>query len=262
MLDLTLFRNSAFSVALAANVQSVFVSFGSFILISQYLQLVLGLSPLQAGLLSLPASLLAIAGPMLGPVLVERIGMPFAVAGFLLTAAAGFGVQTLVGGPLAAFTVAVGWALWAFGGSAAATLTTGTIIGSAPPERAGAVSALAQTGAELGGALGIAVIGSLGTAVYRGMVTAALPLGLSPELTAAAHDTLAGALTVAGQIPDAVAAASLVLTAQDALLTALHVTSAIGAVTSIMMALAVAIYLRGPQPSGRTLVEPIASPVM
>ena len=131
--------------------------------------------------MSLPASLLAIAGPMLGPVLVERIGTPFAVAGLLLIAAAGFGIQTLVGGPLAAFTIAVGWALWAFGGSAAATLTTGTIIGSAPPERAGAVSALAQTGAELGGALGIAVLGSLGTAIYRGMVTAALPQGLSPD---------------------------------------------------------------------------------
>jgi len=248
MLDLTLFRNSAFNVALASNMQNVFVSFGSFILISQYLQLVLGLSPLQAGLLSLPASLLAVAGPMLSPVLVQRIGPPHTVAGLLVIAAVGFGVLTLVGGPLATFTVALGWALWAFGGSAASTLTTGTIIGSAPPERAGAVSALAQTGAELGGALGIAVLGSLGTAIYRGMVTSALPRGISPELAAAAHDTLGGALSVASQIPDSAAAATLVLTAQDALTTALRVTSVIGAVTSIVMAIAVAVYLRAPRP--------------
>jgi DHA2 family multidrug resistance protein-like MFS transporter len=251
MLDLTMFRNSAFNVALATSVQNVFVSFGSFILVSQYLQLVLGLSPLQAGLLSLPASLLAIAGPMLSPVLAQRTGTSFAVASMLVIAAIGFGVQTLVGGPLAAFTVALGWALWALGGSAAATLTTGTIIGSAPPERAGAVSALAQTAAELGGALGIAVLGSLGTAIYRGMVTAALPPGIAPELAAAAHDTLAGALTVASQIPDSAAAATLVVTAQDALATAVHVTSAIGAVTSILMAIAVVVYLRDSRPECR-----------
>ena len=77
--------------------------------------------------------------------------------------------------------MAFGWALWASGGSAAATLTTGTIIGSAPPERAGAVAALAQTGAELGGALGIAVLGSLGTAIYRGMVASALRQAYRPR---------------------------------------------------------------------------------
>jgi hypothetical protein len=52
--------------------------------------------------------------------------------------------------------IGISWALWAIGGSAAATVTTVSILGSAPPERAGSVSALAQTGAELGGALGIA----------------------------------------------------------------------------------------------------------
>jgi MFS transporter, DHA2 family, multidrug resistance protein len=243
MLDLGLFRNAAFNVSLASNVLNVFVSFGSFILVSQYLQLVLGLSPLQAGLLSLPASALAIAGPMLSPLLVQRLGMPFTLAGLLAIAAVGFGVQALVGGPLAALTAACGWALWAFGGSAAATLTTGTIIGSAPAERAGAVSALAQTGAELGGALGIAVLGSLGTAIYRGMVAASLPEGLAPEVAAAARDTLGGALSVAGQIPDAAAAAALVLTAQDALTTAVHVTSAIGAIVSLLSAVVVAICL-------------------
>jgi len=248
MVDLSQFRNTAFSLSLGSNVLNVFVSFGSFILVSQYLQLVLGLSPLQAGLLSLPASLLAIAGPMLSPILVQRVGLPASLAGLLAIAALGFAVQTLVGGPLAALTVAVGWGLWALGGSAAATLTTGTIIGSAPPERAGAVAALAQAGAELGGALGIAVLGSLGTAIYRGLVVSALPEGLSPDLAAAARDTIGGALSVASQIPDSAAAARLVLTAQDALTTGLHVTSAIGAVLSIVMAVAVAVYLRTPAP--------------
>jgi DHA2 family multidrug resistance protein-like MFS transporter len=80
MVDLTLFRDRVFNVSLTSNVLSVFVSFGSFILVSQYLQLVLGLSPLHAGLLSLPASLLAIAGPMLSPLLTQRIGMRLSLA--------------------------------------------------------------------------------------------------------------------------------------------------------------------------------------
>ena len=143
MLDMRLLCLPAFSVALALYALATFIAFGTFIFVGQYLQLVLGLSPLQAGLLSLPASVLAIAGPMLSPLMVQHIGTRLSVAGLLFIAAVGFGVLTLVGAPLAALTVAVGWALWAFGGSAAATLTTGTIIGSAPPERAGAVSALA-----------------------------------------------------------------------------------------------------------------------
>jgi MFS transporter, DHA2 family, multidrug resistance protein len=119
MLDLTPSRNRAFSIGLATNISTVFASFGSFILVSQYLQLVLGLSPLRAGLLSLPASLLAISGPMLSPLLSRRIGLRGGLAALLTIAAAGFALQALVGGPFAIVMVATGWALWAFGGSAA-----------------------------------------------------------------------------------------------------------------------------------------------
>ena len=242
MLDLALFRDRAFTVSIGSNVLNVFVSFGSFILISQYLQLVLGLSPIQAGLLSLPASALAIVGPMLSPVLAQRIELRKALAGLLGITAVGFAIQALVGGPYAVVMVAAGWALWALGGSAAATLTTNTIISSARPERAGAVSALAQTGAELGGALGIAVLGSLGTAIYRAAVVAAIPTDLPPDLAAAARDTLGGALSVAAQVADPAAAASLAFTAQSAMTSAVQITSVLAAVISLVTALAVARY--------------------
>ncbi|HEV7662538.1 MAG TPA: MFS transporter [Chloroflexota bacterium] len=247
MVDLTLFRNRAFSVGLATNVLNVFVSFGSFILVSQYLQLVLGLSPLQAGLLSLPASLLAIAGPMLSPLLSRRIGLRRSLAVLLSIAALGFAVQAFVGGPYALVMVAAGWALWALGGSAAGTLTTAAIMGSARPERAGAVSALAQTGGELGGALGIAMLGSLGTAIYRATVTPAIPEGLAPALSAAARDTLGGALSVASQLSDPLAAQTLALTAQQGLTTAVQVTSALGAAICLATAIAAMVYLRTPR---------------
>ncbi len=249
MLDLSLFRNRAFSVSLTSNVLNVFVSFGSFILISQYLQLVLGLSPLAAGLVSLPASAAAIAGPMLSPLVAQRAGVSRTVASLLAIAGLGFAVQVLVGSASGVIVVAVGWALWALGGSAAGTLTTNTLIGSAPPERAGAVSALAQAGAELGGALGIAVLGSLGTAIYRANVSSAIPLGLSPESAAAAHNTLAGALSAASQVPDPVAAAALVLSAQQGLTTAVQITSVVAAAVSIVAAVIVARYFEPARPS-------------
>src|SRR5207302_7029912 len=210
--------------------------------------LVLGLSPLQAGALSLPASALAIAGPMLSPVLAQRIGMRLSLTALLAIAGAGFAVQSLVGGPWAILSVAVGWALWALGGSAAATLTTGTIISAAPPERAGAVSALAQAGAEMGGALGIAVLGSVGTVIYRGMVAAAIPGSISPGQTAAARDTLAGALSVAGQLADPTTAASLLFAAQHAFTMAVQVTSIVAALISILTAVAVALYFGADRP--------------
>jgi DHA2 family multidrug resistance protein-like MFS transporter len=242
MLDLTLFRNREFNITLGSNVLNVFVSFGSFILVSQYLQLVLGLSPLQAGALSLPASALAIAGPMLSPLLAQRIGMRLTLAGLLAITAVGFAVQSLVFGQWAMFSVAIGWALWALGGSAAATLTMGTIISAAPPERAGSVSALAQTGGELGGALGIAVLGSVGTVIYRGTLSAAIPASMSLDQTAAARDTLGGALTVAGHLADPTAAAGLLFAAQHAFTMAVQVTSIVAALISILTAVAVAIY--------------------
>jgi DHA2 family multidrug resistance protein-like MFS transporter len=253
LVDLKLFRNPAFTASMTSNVLNVFVSFGAFILVAQYLQLVLGLSPLQAGLLSLPASLLAVLGPMLSPLLVKRFGTGATVALLLSVAALGFGLQALVGGwnvlaPSSdAVMIGLGWSLWAFGGSAAATLTTGTILGSAPPERAGSVSALAQTGTELGGALGIAILGSLGTAIYRASVDAALPADISPELAATARDTLGGALGAASQLADPAAAATLVQAAQSALTTGVQVTSAAGAVISLLAAIIVAVYLRAPR---------------
>jgi len=181
-------------------------------------------------------------------VLAQRIGMRLSLTALLVIAGVGFAVQSLVGGPWAILSVAIGWALWALGGSAAATLTTGTIISAAPAERAGSVSALAQTGAELGGALGIAVLGSVGTVIYRAMLTAAIPASISPDQTAAARDTLGGALSVAGQLADPAAAASLLLAAQHAFTTAVQITSVVAALISILTAIVVSIYFGADQP--------------
>src|SRR5918994_478987 len=84
------------------------------------------------------------------------------------------------------------------------TLGTNVIVGAAPPERAGAASGVAETGNELGGALGIALLGSLGTAIYRDEMAGAVPSDVAPAAADAARDTLGGATSVAAQLPDGV----------------------------------------------------------
>ena len=129
------------------------------------------------------------------------------MAGGLALAAAGFALLTQVDA-----RVGPG-ARWSTGSVHASrsglapvfTLATDLVVGAAPPERAGAASAISETGAELGGALGIAVLGSIGTAVYRGQMADAVPAGVPPEAAEAARDTLGGAVAAAADLPAAAA---------------------------------------------------------
>ena len=82
------------------------------------------------------------------------------------------------------------------------TLATDLMVGAAPPERAGAAAAISETSSEFGGALGIAVLGSIGTAVYRSDLARNLPAGVPPEVAMIARDTLGGAVAAAGRLSD------------------------------------------------------------
>jgi DHA2 family multidrug resistance protein-like MFS transporter len=203
LMDLRLFRSGAFSGALITNVLVLFVSFGTFLFLAQYLQLVVGLAPLQAGLATLPTALGFIAGSLLAPMLVRRFPALYAVTGGPALAIIGFAVIAQVDGAEGLGILIGGSVVFALGSAAAITLTTDLIVGAAPPERAGVASAISETGAELGGAVGIAVLGSIGTAIYRGTMTEALPPGLAPVMAATALDTLGGAVGVAEQLPAA-----------------------------------------------------------
>jgi DHA2 family multidrug resistance protein-like MFS transporter len=117
------------------------------------------------------------------------------------------------------------------------TLATELIVGSAPPEQAGAATGISETSGELGGALGIALLGSIGTAVYRAEVADALPTGVPVEVTEAARATLGGALTVAETLPAELAAA-VVTAAQVAFVDALHLVAIVAAVGAVVTAIA------------------------
>jgi MFS transporter, DHA2 family, multidrug resistance protein len=242
LIDLRLFRLPAFSASLATYTFGIFAGFGTFLFIAQYLQLVLGLSPLEAGLWSAPGSLAFVVGSNLAPRIVRRVRPALVVAGGLLIAAAGFGLVTQVGLNSLALIV-IGNALMSLGFGFTFSLTVDMVVAAAPPERAGAASALAETGGEFGGALGLAILGSLGLAFYSSHLAAAMPPGVPPELAATARETLSGAVTAAAQLPGPVGSA-LLLAARQSFAQALQLNAVIGMVGFIGLATLVATLLR------------------
>jgi DHA2 family multidrug resistance protein-like MFS transporter len=243
MIDLRLFRIPAFSASLAVNVLAIFVAVGYFLFVAQYLQLVLGLSPLEAGAWSVPSALGFIVGSNLAPRIVRLVAPAYVIGASLAIAAIGLGVLTQVGahgglaiGVIASVVISLGLAP-VFG------LTTELIVGSAPPERAGAASGVSETGAELGGALGISILGSIGVAIYRGDVARSLPDDIPAEAVAAARDTLGAAVGVAGELPARLGATVLEV-ARDAFVAGMQVAAGLSAAVAVGVAVVAIIMLR------------------
>jgi DHA2 family multidrug resistance protein-like MFS transporter len=247
LIDLKLFRAPVFGAALAVNILGFLTAFAAFLFIAQYLQSVLGLSPLSAGLWGVPSALAFIAGSMLTPTIVGRFPPAHVIAGGMTVSAAGFLLLSLVGDivPPLAMLVA-GSVVFSLGLTPVVTLTTDIVLSAAPPERAGAAAALSETSSEFGGALGIAVMGSIVTAIYRGKVAGALPAGVPSDAAEVARSTIGGAVSVSGQLPGAVGA-ELLETAREAFAQAFGTTAVISAVIAIGVAILAAALLRRPR---------------
>jgi DHA2 family multidrug resistance protein-like MFS transporter len=243
LIDLRLFRSRSFNAALTANTLSIAIVFGIDLFIAQYLQLVLGLSPLQAGLWTAPAAGGFIAGSMLAPLLVRYFRPAFVVAGGLVLAAVGLGLLAQVDrdSPLALIVICS--IVIALGIAPPVTLGTDLIVGCVRPERAGVASGLSETGAELGGALGIALFGSIGVAVYRSQVADVLPKGLAPRQADAAEETLSGAREVVQGL-EGVRGTALLESAQEAFAQGMRVAALVAAAVALGTALLAAIFLR------------------
>jgi DHA2 family multidrug resistance protein-like MFS transporter len=171
------------------------------------------------------------------------------MGGGLTLVAGGLMLMTQVEGERALTLLVAGTVVLALGLSPVVTLGTDLIVGSAPPERAGAASSLSETGAELGGALGIAVLGSIGTAVYRTMMADAVPRNVPVEAAEAARGTLGGALATAEQLPPALGA-ELASAARDAFSEGLELTASIAAMVALATAVMAAIVLRRARAGG------------
>ena len=228
LIDLTLFRRPAFTAALIANSLAFFVLYNSELAMAQYLQLVAGLTPLSAGLWTLPSVLGFLVGSGLAPLLVRFLSRGRVIAAGLVAVAAGFAAQAGAGG---LGGIVAGSVIVSVGLAPVYALTTELIVAGVRPERAGAASAIGETGAELGGALGVAVLGSLGVFVYRTVLgssgtlgdavatAAGLPAGSREQLLHAARHAyelaFAGMAATSALLIAVVATAAVVLLRSD-----------------------------------------------
>jgi DHA2 family multidrug resistance protein-like MFS transporter len=254
MIDVGLFRIRAFNVALLVNFVAIFVMVGYVLYIAQYLQLVLGQTPLQAGLWSVPGAVGFVVGSQLAPRVLSTIRPATVVAGGLVASAVGLAMLTQVQADNGLFVLVVASVVISLGLGPVFGLTTEMVVGAAPEEKAGAASGISETAAELGGALGIATLGSIGVAIYRGGVTAGLPAGIPADAAAAATDTLGAAVDVAGQLPAATGSALLAV-ARESFVVGLQLTAGVAAVVAALVAAVAAVAMR--QPAAR-MAEPAA----
>lgn len=206
LIDVRLFRRIAFSGSVVTTMFAMFALVAQSLIFSLYFQLVLGWSPLSSGLAGLPGALGAlVGGAALAPPLITVLGRARVVAAGLGVAAVAYALISQVGtgtdyvmmvGPIVFSGLGIGMVM---------TVTADTVLATVPRERSGAASAISETGMELGGSLGLAVLGSVLNAVYRGAVEP--PAGLPPAAQEAVRDSVGAAAQVAAGLPERSAAA-------------------------------------------------------
>ncbi|TFV55682.1 MFS transporter [Geodermatophilus sp. DF01-2] len=242
LLDLRLFRHRAFSVAVTTNLLTVFALLGLLFFLPQYLMLVLGTSPLVAGLWMLPLAGATVAGSLAAPWLARRLHLRWVIGGGMALAAAGLAVGTQLGVDGDRAVLVAAGLLIGTGVGAAEALTNDVILATAPPERAGAAASVSETAYEFGGAMGTAVLGTIGLSVYAAHLGTVE--GVPEGDVDAARETLGGAAEVAAQLPPDTAAAFLAEAGQ-AFVAGMDVVLVIAALVAAYVAAQAVVLLRG-----------------
>lgn len=198
LLDVALFGDRAFTVALSVLLIGLVGVGGSMYLVTQYLQLVEGLTPFDAGLWMGPPALAMFAAAIGAPLVARRFrpgsvmgaALGVSLTGYALLATAGLGDG---------IPVVVGFAFVYLGLGALAALGTDMVVGAVPAARSGSAASMSETVQELGIAVGVALLGSLTTAVYRARVT--VPEGLTPETSGSLADSLNATTMITESLP-------------------------------------------------------------
>jgi len=198
MLPLDLFRDRRMSVGSAVVTIAFFVMFGLFFLFTLYLQFVKGYSPLSAGLSTLPLALTLVAVAPRSAAIAEKVGSGAVIAAGFVLVAAGFGVLSFVEPDTSYGTLVVALVLLGAGMSLTAAPATGSIMSAVPHHKAGVGSAVNDTTREVGGALGIALLGSIASAVYRSHIDLS-GVAVPPPVAAAAEESVGAATVLARQ---------------------------------------------------------------
>jgi MFS transporter, DHA2 family, multidrug resistance protein len=242
LLDVRLFRNRPFTAVIAALVGAGVAMAGTGLLVTQYLQGVLGFSPVTSAMLFTPMGLGVAVGTMAAPALARRMRQTTAIAGGLAGSALGSLLLVAVDGAGALPLVMIGIAVLALGTGPLFALGTGLVVGSVPPQRAGSAASMSETGNYFGGSLGFALLGVVATVVYRSRM-------------GGRSDSLAGAMAAGRHLP-AGQGAELLHSAREAFTASLHVTGVVAAV--VFAGLAVLILTM--RPATRTIPAALPEP--
>ncbi|MFE9613878.1 MFS transporter [Streptomyces sp. NPDC006012] len=251
LLDVRLFKNRTVSGALGVFILSAMGLGGVYLMFTQYLQLVKDLSPLRTGVAILPAALVLIVVAMRSPILARRIRPGNVIAAGLAVQVVGYILFTQIDSTTGLPWVIAGFIVLYPAVSPSMALTTDLVVGSVPPEKAGAAGGLASTVNDLGISLGVAIIGSIGAATYRSGVADKLPGALPDEARSAAKQNLDGAVAAAQDLPARVGG-ELLRAAREAFTTGLNVAAATAAVIAAVSAVVAAVALRHVPPTGST----------
>ncbi|MEU2681104.1 MFS transporter [Streptomyces sp. NPDC007107] len=241
LLDMRLFHHRGFSGAVLADLLTILGLSGIVFFLSQFLQLVQGRGPLEAGLAELPAAVGAVTAGLLAGRVARRYSVRSVVAVGLGAIGVSLAVVTVIHKETGYPLIGVLLLVVGIGAGFAFTVTSDVILSSVPKEQAGSASAVSETAYELGAALGIALLGSIVTGVYKGFGT---PEGIPAAAATAAHESLGGAVETAEHLP-AHQGSELVVAAQEAFVNGLRVSAAVGAVVLLATAVAAWFLLRG-----------------
>ena len=228
MLDIRLFANPRFSGASAAITLTFFAMFGSIFFLTQYLQGVLGYTALEAGVRVTPIAIGLILGGPISAKLAAKLGTKVVVAAGLTLVAVGLSIVTQFAVDSTYGIVAAHLLVLGFGMGMAMAPATESVMGSLPVEKASVGSAVNDTTRTTGGALGVAILGSLLASQYRGDMDGAVS-GLPHDAAATASDTLSGGLAVAHRLGDS----GLAEAAQSAFLNGMHVAAIAAAAVAL-----------------------------
>ncbi|MCW5250944.1 MFS transporter [Streptomyces sp. SHP 1-2] len=237
LLDMRLFRSRGFSGAVLADLLTILGLSGLVFFLSQYLQLVQGRGPFEAGLAELPAAIGAVAAGLIAGRAARRFSVRAVVSGGLAGIGLALAALTVLGQHTGYPLLGAALLVVGLGAGFAFTVTADVILSSVPEEKAGAASAVSETAYELGAALGIALLGSIVTGVYRGFTG---PAG-TPD---AAHESLGGAVEAAAHL-DPATAAGMLDAARQSFVDGLTLAAGIGAAVLLAASAAAWYLLRG-----------------
>ncbi|MER7015284.1 MFS transporter [Saccharopolyspora sp. NPDC000359] len=258
VLDPTLFRSRSFSVMLTGLLLFGIVGAASMVFITQFLQSVSGMTPLQAAFCMVPGTVVAALSSTVSPLLAQRFRPAYLIGWGVLGVAVAYAMFTQLDPHSSPVVLIVGFGLIGLFEGPLLSLGINLVVGAVPVEKAGSSSSLAQIANEAGASLGVAIMGSIGAAVYVGNLSAAMPPGVPAASAALAQESLASAVDVAPDLPEP-QAGELLAVAREAFTDGMNVFAAISVGILVVVAVLVMSLLRHVPPTGQEEAAATAS---